>query len=97
VSTAGGPFLDPPPDAVPPAAGPAATIEVFHIAGCPSAGETVALARSVAARVLPEAQVRPILLDEAAFLARGLPGSPTVLVGGRDIAGREATPAGLIA
>jgi hypothetical protein len=72
---------------------PPVTVEVLVLAGCPHAGETLALVRETAARLLPGAVVRETRVDEAAA-GPGFPGSPTVLVNGRDVAGRGPGAAG---
>lgn len=69
-------------------------IQVLHVAGCPGAPEAVAVARSVAGG-RDDVEVRDILIeDEAQALARGMRGSPTVLVDGRDVEDAPATPPG---
>lgn len=91
-----GPFLEPPGPA---AAGGGAqvVVEVLHLEGCPHTGETVELVRSVARRVLPGAEVRATRLDQSGARRPDFLGSPTVLVNGRDAAGREPVPSGVIA
>jgi hypothetical protein len=69
-------------------------VEVLTLPGCPSAAETLALVRRLAAALAPGTEVREIVLDEAASAGRGFPGSPTVLVDGRDVAGRQPHASG---
>lgn len=69
------------------------TIEVLSLPGCPSVDETLRMTGAVASAVVPGTAVRDVRLTEEEARERGFPGSPTVLVNGRDIEGREA-PAG---
>lgn len=68
-------------------AGPLA-VEVLSLPGCPHVEETLRLAREVAAALVPGTEVRGLALTQAQARERGFPGSPTVLVNGRDIEGR---------
>jgi len=52
------------------------------------------MAREVVAAVAPGAGVRDVRLTEGEARERGFPGSPTVLVDGRDIEGRGAHASG---
>lgn len=70
------------------------TIEVFSLPGCPGAEATLAVVRDVVAALAPEAGVRDVRLTEAEATRRGFPGSPTVLVDGRDIERRVPPAAG---
>ena len=70
------------------------TIEVLSLPGCPNLPETLRMAGEVASAVVPGAEVRDIRLTEEQARERGFPGSPTVLVNGRDIEGREAHAGG---
>ena len=71
------------------------TVEVLSLPGCPSAEETVRLAVEVVSTVVPGTEVRHLRLTEKEAGERGFPGSPTVLVNGRDIEGREAHASGV--
>lgn len=71
------------------------TIEVLSLPGCPNADETLLLAGEVAFAVVPGTEVRDVRLTEEEARERGFPGSPTVLVNGRDIEGREPHAAGV--
>jgi hypothetical protein len=71
------------------------SIEVVSLPGCPNAGEALLMAGQVASAMLPGARVRDIRLSEAEARQRGFPGSPTVLVDGRDIEGRAPHAAGV--
>jgi hypothetical protein len=71
------------------------TVEVLSLPGCPNVEETLHLAGEVVFTMVPGADVRDIRLTEQEALERGFPGSPTVLVNGRDIEGREAHAAGV--
>ena len=70
-------------------------IEVFSLPGCAGAGETLRLAGEVARALAPGAEVRDVRLTEQQAIERGFPGSPTVLVNGRDIEGRGPHAAGV--
>jgi hypothetical protein len=71
------------------------TIEVLSLPGCPSVNETLRMAGEVVASVIPGTEVQDIRLTEREAGERGFPGSPTVLVNGRDIEGREAHAGGV--
>ena len=71
------------------------TIEVLSLPGCAGAGDTLRLAGEVARALVPGAEVRDVRLTEAEARERGFPGSPTVLVNGRDIEGRAPHAAGV--
>jgi hypothetical protein len=73
---------------------PPLTVEVLSLPGCPSVEETLRLAGEVVFAVAPGTEVRDSRLTEAEAAKRGFPGSPTVLVNGRDIEGREAHATG---
>lgn len=64
------------------------TIEVLSLPGCPAVEETLLLAGRVALALLPGTPVQDVRLTEAQARERGFPGSPTLLVNGRDIEGR---------
>jgi hypothetical protein len=70
------------------------TVEVLSLPGCPNAGEAVRMAGAVAGALLPETRVLDVRLSEAEAVRRGFPGSPTVLVNGRDIEGRGPNASG---
>ena len=71
-------------------------IEVQWFEGCPHAEPARLLAREVAARMVPEAQlVETIVEDEAHALAIRFQGSPSILVDGRDLEGRDEPAQGL--
>jgi hypothetical protein len=74
---------------------PPPTIEVLSLPGCAGAGDTLRLAGEVAGALAPGAEVRDVRLTEEEARERGFPGSPTVLVNGRDIEGREPHAAGV--
>ena len=71
------------------------TIEVLSLPGCPSVDETLRMAGEVVSIVVPGTEVQDIRLNEKEAGERGFPGSPTVLVNGRDIEGREAHASGV--
>jgi len=71
------------------------TVEVLSLPGCPGAEETLRTAGLVVLAMAPGTVVRDILLTEAEARERGFPGSPTVLVNGRDIEGRDPNAAGV--
>jgi hypothetical protein len=71
------------------------TVEVLSLPGCPNVEATLRLAGEVALGVIPGTEVRDVRLTEHEAAARGFPGSPTVLVNGRDIEGREPHAAGV--
>jgi len=71
------------------------TIEVLSLPGCPSVNETLRMAGEVVSVVVPGIEVQDIRLTEKQAGERGFPGSPTVLVNGRDIEGREAHASGV--
>jgi hypothetical protein len=71
------------------------SIEVLSLPGCPAVDETLLMAGQVALTVVPGTEVRDIRLTETEALERGFPGSPTVLVNGRDIEGRRAHATGV--
>ena len=70
-------------------------VEVLSLPGCPSVEETLRLAREVVFAVVPGTPVQDIRLTEEEARKRGFPGSPTVLVNGRDIEGNEAHAGGV--
>jgi hypothetical protein len=70
------------------------TIEVLSLPGCPNVEQTLRMAGEVAFAMVPGTEVRDIRLTEQEALVRGFPGSPTVLVNGRDIEGRGPHAAG---
>lgn len=72
----------------------APTVEVLSLPGCPGAADTLRIAREVAAALVPGTEVRDVRLTEAEARERGFPGSPTVLVSGRDIEGRGPNAGG---
>ena len=70
-------------------------VEVLSLPGCLSAEETLRLAGEVVSAAVPGTEVRDVRLTEHEARERGFPGSPTVLVNGRDIEGREAHAGGI--
>ena len=70
------------------------TIEVLSLPGCPNVEQTLLMAAEVVLAVVPDTEVRDVRLTEAEARERGFPGSPTVLVNGRDIEGRGAHATG---
>jgi hypothetical protein len=70
------------------------TVEVLSLPGCPSVDETLRIAGEVVSIVAPGAEVQDVRLTEKEAEERGFPGSPTVLVNGCDIEGREAHAGG---
>ena len=71
------------------------TIEVLSLPGCAGAAATLRLAGEVVLAMAPATEVRDVRLTEQEARARGFPGSPTVLVNGRDIEGRAPHAAGV--
>ena len=71
------------------------TVEVLSLPGCPNVDETLLMAGRIVFTVVPGTEVRDVRLTEAEALQRGFPGSPTVLVSGQDIEGREPHAAGV--
>lgn len=71
------------------------TVEVLSLPGCPHVEETLRLTREVVGALVPGIEARDIHLTEEEAGARGFPGSPTVLVNGRDIEGRGAHATGV--
>lgn len=71
------------------------TVEVLSLPGCPHVEQTLQLAGQVVLAVVPGAKVQDVRLSGQEALERGFPGSPTVLVNGRDIEGRAAHGAGV--
>lgn len=71
------------------------TVEVLSLPGCAGAGETLRLAGEVALALAPGAAVRDVRLTERQAIERGFPGSPTVLVNGRDLEGWGPHAAGV--
>ena len=71
------------------------TVEVLSLPGCPSVEETLRLAGEVVLAVVPGTAVRDVRLNVEEARERGFPGSPTVLVNGLDIEGREAHAGGV--
>ena len=71
------------------------SIEVLSLPGCPNADETLLMARGVVSNLAPGTAVQNVRLTEEAARERGFPGSPTVLVDGRDIEGRDPHAAGV--
>ena len=70
-------------------------VEVLSLPGCPNVDETLLMAGEVVSAVVPGTEVRDVRLTEAEARERGFPGSPTVLVNGRDIEGRGTHAAGV--
>jgi hypothetical protein len=70
------------------------TVEVLSLPGCPSVVETLRMAGEVVSSIVPGTRVHDLRLTESEARERGFPGSPTVLVNGRDIEGREARATG---
>jgi hypothetical protein len=71
------------------------TIEVLSLTGCPSVDETLRMAGEVVSIIVPGTAVQDVRLTEKEAEERGFPGSPTVLVNGRDIEGRETHAGGV--
>ncbi len=71
------------------------TVEVLSLPGCPGVEETLRMAGEVVSTVVPGTEVRDIRLTEETARARGFPGSPTVLVNGCDIEGRDTHAGGV--
>ena len=71
------------------------TVEVLSLPGCPSLEETLRRAGDVVFSVVPGTEVRDVRLSEEEARERGVPGSPTILVNGRDIEGREPHATGV--
>jgi hypothetical protein len=71
------------------------TVEVLSLPGCPSAEETLRIAGEIVSTIVPGTAVRDVRLSEEQAREQGFPGSPTVLVNGRDIEGREAHATGV--
>jgi hypothetical protein len=71
------------------------TVEVLSLPGCPSVEETLRVAGEVVLTMVPGTAVRDVRLTEEEARGRGFPGSPTVLVNGRDIEGREPHATGI--
>lgn len=69
-------------------------VEVLSLPGCPSVDETLHMAGEIVSAILPGTAVRDTRLSAEQAGERGFPGSPTVLVNGRDIEGREAHATG---
>ena len=70
------------------------SVEVLSTTGCPNADETLLMAGKVVFGLVPGTEVRDIRLSTEEARNRGFPGSPTVLVNGRDIEGRAPHAAG---
>ena len=70
-------------------------VEVLSLPGCPSVEETLQMVGEVVFSVVAGTKVRDIRLTEEEARERGFPGSPTVLVNGRDIEGRKAHATGV--
>ena len=70
-------------------------VEVLSLPGCPAVDPTLRMAQEVVSAMAPGAEVRDVRLTEAEARERGFPGSPTVLVSGRDIEGRGPHAAGV--
>lgn len=70
-------------------------VEVLSLPGCPHVDETLRMASEVVFTVVPGTEVQNIRLTVEEARERGFPGSPTVLVNGRDIEGREANATGV--
>lgn len=69
-------------------------IEVLTTPECPHAEDAIERVRSVAARLVPDADVRTtVVMDAAQAAAHDFPGSPTVRVNGQDLEGDAAGPA----
>jgi hypothetical protein len=71
------------------------TVQVLSLPGCPNLEETLRMAGEVVFAVVPGTEVRNVRLSEDEARERGFPGSPTVLVNGRDIEGREPHATGV--
>lgn len=78
--------MQPPPD-----------VELLWWRGCPSWEEAIEVVRDEMQRagLDPEALALTEIRDERDALRRDFPGSPTVLVGGRDVEDPAAAPRGL--
>jgi hypothetical protein len=73
----------------------ALTVEVLSLPGCAGVKETLRMAGEVVFGIVPGTEVRDTRLTEQEARGRGFPGSPTVLVNGRDIEGRQAHAGGV--
>jgi hypothetical protein len=67
---------------------PPLDVEVLSGPGCPNVDQTLLMAGKVVLALVPGTQVLDIRLTEGQARERGFPGSPTVLVNGKDIEGR---------
>ena len=70
-------------------------VEVLSLPGCPSVEQTLRLVGEVVSATVPGTRVRDVRLTEDQVRERGFPGSPSVLVNGMDIEGREAHAGGI--
>ena len=73
----------------------APVIEVFSLPGCAGREASLRMAEDVIGALAPGAELRDTVLTELEARERGFPGSPTLLVNGRDIEGREPHAAGV--
>ena len=72
------------------------TIEILFFPGCPHAEETLRLTRRVVDSLLPGREVTPIpLVTGREARSRNFPGSPTIVIDGIDIEGKEPAAVGL--
>jgi hypothetical protein len=70
------------------------TVEIFYIAGCRSHPAAVKLVRQVLASTGVTARIREVLIVDQAMARRfEFPGSPTIRINGRDVAGGASVPA----
>jgi hypothetical protein len=70
-------------------------VEVLSLPECPSVEETLQMVGEVVFSVVAGTEVRDLRMTEEEARERGFPGSPTVLVNGRDIEGRKAHATGV--
>lgn len=64
------------------------SVEVLSVSGCPNVDQTLLMAGKVVLALVPGTEVLDVRLSADQARDRGFPGSPTVLVNGRDIEGR---------
>jgi hypothetical protein len=63
-------------------------VEIFYVAGCPSHPGAVELVKSLLAEQGAAAEIHQILVeDQQSACELSFPGSPTIRINGRDVAG----------
>ena len=68
-------------------------IEVLTTPECPHAEAAIERVRGVASRLVPDAEIQTTVVEDAALsIALDFPGSPTVLVNGKDLEGDVVGP-----